>query len=192
MLCMYRRFRSFASSMSCDPALRIFTRITSAPLTASGRIPCKPEMRNGLFEKTRSFLPLHRRPRRTTFVRQLQHGVQTWKGSPKPSNESIRRGIKSQTTVSLHELQSELPANSNGVSSGDSNGKTYPTVVLQARRNMEKYENCVLLTRVGSFYEVHCFHTLKRSSLMHSPALFRSGREIWPAAQSQSRKEENF
>ncbi|KAI1455722.1 muts domain V-domain-containing protein [Annulohypoxylon moriforme] len=31
----------------------------------------------------------------------------------------------------------------------------YPTVVMQARRNMQKFENCVLLTRVGGFYELY-------------------------------------
>ncbi|KAK4165683.1 muts protein 1 [Cladorrhinum sp. PSN259] len=31
----------------------------------------------------------------------------------------------------------------------------YPTVVLQARRNMQKFDNCVLLTRVGGFYEIY-------------------------------------
>ena len=31
---------------------------------------------------------------------------------------------------------------------------SYPTVVQQARNNINKFENCVVLTRVGSFYEV--------------------------------------
>jgi hypothetical protein len=30
----------------------------------------------------------------------------------------------------------------------------YPTVIQGARNNMVKFQNCVLLTRVGSFYEV--------------------------------------
>ncbi|CAN8099132.1 unnamed protein product [Discula destructiva] len=34
----------------------------------------------------------------------------------------------------------------------------YPTVVLQARRNMQKFENCVVLTRVGGFYELYFEH----------------------------------
>ncbi|KAH8591309.1 muts domain V [Bisporella sp. PMI_857] len=34
----------------------------------------------------------------------------------------------------------------------------YPTVVLQARNNMRKFENCVLLTRVGGFYELYFEH----------------------------------
>lgn len=32
---------------------------------------------------------------------------------------------------------------------------SYPTVVLQARRNMQQFDNCVLLTRVGGFYELY-------------------------------------
>ena len=31
---------------------------------------------------------------------------------------------------------------------------SYPTVVQQARNNINSFENCVVLTRVGSFYEV--------------------------------------
>lgn len=34
----------------------------------------------------------------------------------------------------------------------------YPTVILQARNNMRKFENCVLLTRVGGFYELYFEH----------------------------------
>ena len=32
---------------------------------------------------------------------------------------------------------------------------SYPTVIKQARDNMRKFENCVLLTKVGGFYEMH-------------------------------------
>ncbi len=37
----------------------------------------------------------------------------------------------------------------------EEDGPAYPTVVLQARRNMQKFDNCVLLTRVGGFYELY-------------------------------------
>lgn len=30
----------------------------------------------------------------------------------------------------------------------------YPTVIQQARTHMNKFPHCVVLTRVGSFYEV--------------------------------------
>ena len=38
----------------------------------------------------------------------------------------------------------------------------YPPVVLQVQNNMLKFPNCVVLTRVGNFYEVRL-----RSSLEH-------------------------
>ena len=63
-----------------------------------------------------------------------------------------RRGAKTSVTVkaddlpqgglSLEPLQRDLDAPA-----------TYPTVVQQARNNMNKFDKCVLLTRVGSFYE---------------------------------------
>jgi hypothetical protein len=31
----------------------------------------------------------------------------------------------------------------------------YPTVQQQARNNMLKFSHCVVITRVGGFYEVH-------------------------------------
>ncbi|OTB18400.1 hypothetical protein K445DRAFT_315206 [Daldinia sp. EC12] len=34
-------------------------------------------------------------------------------------------------------------------------GPAYPTVVLQASRNMKRFDKCVLLTRVGGFYELY-------------------------------------
>ena len=40
----------------------------------------------------------------------------------------------------------------------------YPAVVQGAKNNMIKYKDCVLLTRVGKFYEV--FTILSVSSLM--------------------------
>ena len=36
----------------------------------------------------------------------------------------------------------------------ENEGPTYPAVVQQAYENMRKFDKCVLLTRVGSFYEV--------------------------------------
>ncbi|TGO47216.1 hypothetical protein BOTNAR_0537g00060 [Botryotinia narcissicola] len=34
----------------------------------------------------------------------------------------------------------------------------YPTVIMQARNNMLKFENCVVITRVGGFYELYFEH----------------------------------
>ncbi|OAA82645.1 MutS2 protein [Akanthomyces lecanii RCEF 1005] len=43
----------------------------------------------------------------------------------------------------------------------------YPTVVLQARRNMDKFDNCVLLTRVGGFYELYFEHADEFAPLLN-------------------------
>jgi hypothetical protein len=37
----------------------------------------------------------------------------------------------------------------------ENDAPVYPTVILQARANMRKFDNCVLLTRVGGFYELY-------------------------------------
>jgi hypothetical protein len=37
----------------------------------------------------------------------------------------------------------------------DDGAARYPTVIAQARQNMSRFDNCVLLTRVGGFYELY-------------------------------------
>lgn len=37
----------------------------------------------------------------------------------------------------------------------DEEAPSYPKVIQQARNNMQNFENCVLLTRVGGFYEIY-------------------------------------
>ncbi len=44
---------------------------------------------------------------------------------------------------------------------------SYPTVVQQARSNMRKFDNCVLLTRVGGFYELYFEHADEFGPLMN-------------------------
>jgi hypothetical protein len=56
---------------------------------------------------------------------------------------SIRTEDLPQGTITLDPVPLEVDA------------PTYPTVILQARANMRKYDNCVLLTRVGGFYELY-------------------------------------
>lgn len=65
-----------------------------------------------------------------------------------------RRGGKSKATLNFEELpQSPLRGQE---STGDlqDEGPAYPPVVQQAWNNMQKFEGCVVLTRVGNFYEV--------------------------------------
>lgn len=65
------------------------------------------------------------------------------------------RGAKSKTTLQLEDLPQGVLKTDNVAPEEKDEGLTYPTVVQQARNNMRKFENCVLLTRVGGFYEVH-------------------------------------
>lgn len=64
------------------------------------------------------------------------------------------RGKKTRTVVKLDELPQGLVEPSEPLPP-EEDEPAYPTVVLQARRNMQKFDNCVLLTRVGGFYELY-------------------------------------
>ncbi|KAL6869618.1 MutS protein 1 [Amphichorda felina] len=69
------------------------------------------------------------------------------------------RGKKTKTTVNLADLpQGALPRDPLPPQDEAHSEPAYPTVVLQARRNMQKFDNCVLLTRVGGFYELYFEH----------------------------------
>ncbi|EGO52306.1 hypothetical protein NEUTE1DRAFT_71749 [Neurospora tetrasperma FGSC 2508] len=43
----------------------------------------------------------------------------------------------------------------------------YPSVIQQHRHNMQKFDNCVLLTRVGSFYEMYFEHAEEVGPLLN-------------------------
>ncbi|KAJ5157619.1 uncharacterized protein N7482_008719 [Penicillium canariense] len=63
------------------------------------------------------------------------------------------RGAKTQTTAKWNDLPQgvvKLEAYDDGVDEAP----RYPTVVQGHRNNMQKFKNCVILTRVGGFYEL--------------------------------------
>lgn len=69
------------------------------------------------------------------------------------TQSAIRRGAKTQATVKLQDLPQgviKLDTYDDGVD----DAPRYPTVVQGHRNNMQKFKNCVILTRVGGFYEV--------------------------------------
>ncbi|OLN88579.1 MutS-like protein 1 [Colletotrichum chlorophyti] len=75
------------------------------------------------------------------------------------------RSKKTKSTVQLDDLpQGALPLDTRPV---QDEGPSYPTVVLQARRNMQKFDNCVLLTRVGGFYELYFEHAEEYGPLLN-------------------------
>lgn len=82
------------------------------------------------------------------------------------------RGKRTRTVVSLDDLpQGLVRADSLPASPADEHeapaAPSYPTVVLQARRNMQRFDNCVLLTRVGGFYELYFEHADEYGPLLN-------------------------
>lgn len=77
------------------------------------------------------------------------------------------RGKKTKTTVNLADLPQGLIAAQPVPLEPLQDGPAYPTVVLQARRNMAKFDNCVLLTRVGGFYELYFEHAEEYGPLLN-------------------------
>ncbi|KAJ5626096.1 hypothetical protein N7510_002405 [Penicillium lagena] len=75
--------------------------------------------------------------------------------APAPAPVDPRRSAKTQTTVTVKDLPQgalKLEAYSDEV---DNDAPRYPTVVQQHRNNMQRFRNCVILTRVGGFYELY-------------------------------------
>lgn len=68
-----------------------------------------------------------------------------------------RHGAKSKSIVKLDDLPQGALDPILDVHEKEDEGPTYPTVVRQARNNMRKFDTCVVLTRVGSFYEVSLY-----------------------------------
>ncbi|KAJ5899863.1 hypothetical protein N7495_004607 [Penicillium taxi] len=65
-----------------------------------------------------------------------------------------RRHAKTKATVKLKDLP-QGPLKLELYNDGVDDAPHYPTVVHGHRNNMQKFKNCVVLTRVGSFYELY-------------------------------------
>ncbi len=74
---------------------------------------------------------------------------------------------KRTRTVKLEDLPQGVIAPLSEPPAPEEHEATYPTVVLQARRNMQKFDNCVLLTRVGGFYELYFEHAEEYGPLLN-------------------------
>jgi len=76
------------------------------------------------------------------------------------------RGKKTKAAVNLDDLpQGLIPLEPLALENDTK--KPFPTVVRQARSNMQKFENCVLLTRVGGFYELYFEHADEFAPLLN-------------------------
>ncbi|KAH6854252.1 muts domain V-domain-containing protein [Chaetomium sp. MPI-CAGE-AT-0009] len=127
-----------------------------------------PRLRTACLGCSRSFSPcspatVRRLDRRNVTTALVHRGPRSLEGLRRITHLQVR-GKKTRTVVKLDELPQgfvkldELPQ---GVVAPleplppEEEEPAYPTVVLQARRNMQKFDNCVLLTRVGGFYELY-------------------------------------
>jgi len=82
----------------------------------------------------------------------LQYGPRLEQGAG--YKYQFARPASTKATVKLDSLPQGLLKSERNASRPRNEEPTYPTVVQQARDNMRKFENCVVLTRVGGFYEV--------------------------------------
>jgi hypothetical protein len=64
------------------------------------------------------------------------------------------RGVKTKATMQIPDLPQGAIMSNLSTEVMEEGVPTYPTVVQQAKNNMLKFDHCVLLTRVGGFYEV--------------------------------------
>lgn len=83
-------------------------------------------------------------------------------GPPKCSDALLPpgRGVKTKASMKVQDLPQ-------GVIGGDplpdletDDAPQYPAVVQGAKNNMIKFSDCVVLTRVGNFYEVSAIHAI--------------------------------
>lgn len=87
------------------------------------------------------------------------------------SQELQRRGAKRKASVNLDDVPQGI-IESVGLPPQDDLDQEYPPLLQQVRNNMLKFNHCVLLTRVGGFYEV-CIYLQVQCPLMQ-PAVFRA------------------
>ncbi|EKG21983.1 DNA mismatch repair protein MutS core [Macrophomina phaseolina MS6] len=72
---------------------------------------------------------------------------------------------KKTTTLAAKDLPQGLIGGPPLEDLGEDAGPAYPTLLQQVRNNMRKFDHCVLLTRVGNFYEV-CLETECRCGIL--------------------------
>ena len=129
--------------------------------------PARKAMRNVAISSTRKRLLWKRCPYR------LASGTTPilspyYNGSSREIVPKIQcRGAKSRATISINELPQNTFTAGPSIPWFENEGPAYPTVVQQAWNNMRKFDKCVLLTRVGGFYELYFEHAEKYGPLLN-------------------------
>lgn len=76
------------------------------------------------------------------------------RNEPPWHQRSQRRGAKKKSTLVLDDLP-QGAIESNALPPQNDAEPEYPPLLQQVRNNMLNFSHCVLVTRVGGFYEVH-------------------------------------
>jgi hypothetical protein len=91
------------------------------------------------------------------------------------------RGKKTKSSLNLDELpQGVIPLETLPLERDEAPTAVYPTVVQQVRDHMRRFENCVLLTRVGGFYELYFEHAEEFGPLLNLKVARRQSRNAPP------------
>ena len=85
---------------------------------------------------------------------------------PSPSEPLHLRWLITRATVQVDSLPSGT-FEQRGALADVKDEPIYPTMLRQVRDNMRKYKDCVLLTRVGSFYELYFEQAEKYGPLLN-------------------------
>ena len=103
-----------------------------------------------------------------------------------PQPQRFVRGAKRKSTIDLDSLPQGIltqDATPPGLGNEVDDEVVYPTVIQQVRNNIRKFDDCVILTRVGGFYEVCCpCLPDQKSRLRRKQALSRASRKVCTAA----------
>ncbi|KAJ5114539.1 hypothetical protein NUU61_000298 [Penicillium alfredii] len=99
-------------------------------------------------------LPSHRYHVHRTICHHVRRTRMRPRASLAVSQVELRRGAKSQATMKLKDLPQGV-LKLEAYDDGEDDAPQYPTVVQGHRNNMLKFQNCVVLTRVGGFYELY-------------------------------------
>ena len=119
-------------------------------------------MRNGLHSSyLKSGLQL--------FFARRQIGLLAIKPSPKPQKVAetlFSHTLKTKATFGAGRLPNAQSSQREALPEID-DGQIYPAMLQQVRENMRTYKDCVLLTRVGSFYELYFEQAEKYGPLLN-------------------------
>ncbi|KAK9369938.1 muts domain V-domain-containing protein [Lipomyces kononenkoae] len=118
--------------------------------TSSNSLSC-PNRGRPVFQSTSSFSATYYEVAKSITTSRTSKSTKRKLAKPLSYGDSIEQGlVVTDNSGADVDALAEVAAN-------DRVDKIYPTVLQEAKTNMERLPNCVLLTRVGSFYELY-FH----------------------------------